>query len=358
MMIFYWLQYLFVFFLSSLSTFKRKAMCFSFASLWIFLVFFAASRSSKVDLDYQAYVNYFVKFMSGFNYFTSNRVIFYEPCFYFIPIIGKTLFNPPYDLYACFTIFACLGVYFKLKSFQLSNSFFLTMLLYGSSYFILHEMTQIRVGIATGILLLSIKPCYNRNLKSFILHILSACFFHYSSIVFFPLYFLKTKSLNKTFWLFMIGLGYFLAIINIDILKLTHLSSYFVKVELYTKAAEAHETHYTINIYNFGIFISIIMSIVMILKHEMLSKFNPYINLILKINVLSIFAFTALSFLPVFAGRLSELFAIVQMLMYPTLIYVFREKFVGYAIVIVISFLNFWNFFYHSKLVFPYSVWW
>lgn len=357
-MIFYWLQYISVFFLSALPTFKRKAMWFSFAALWLLLVFFAASRSSRVDLDYHAYVKYFGKFMSGFNYFTSNRIIFYEPCFYFIPLIGKTFFNPPFDLYACFAIFACFGVYFKLKSFQLSNSFFLTMLLYGSTYFILHEMTQIRVGIATGILLLSLKPCYERNLKSFLLHILSACFFHYSSIVFLPIYFLKTKTLNKVFWIFMIVLGYFLAITHINILELTHLSSYFVKVELYTKAAEAHETNFTVNIYNFGILISIIMSVVMILKNEMLIQYNPLIILILKINVLSIFAFTALSFLPVFAGRLSELFAIVQMLMYPTLIYVFKEKIVGYSIVIFISILNFWNFFYHSKIVFPYSVWW
>jgi hypothetical protein len=322
------------------------------------LFLFAASRSSVVDRDYLTYIHLFENLNTFKEYFTFRRIAFFEPCFYFIPAISRFIFKVPYDTYACFSLFAFLGVYFKLKSFSLSNSFFLTAVLYGSSFYYMHEMTQIRVGIATGILLLSLKPCYERNTKSFLFHILWACFFHYSSIAYVFIYLLDSRKINLYKWLFIMFSGYFLVLLNLNIINLLFLPSIFARIDLYIKAARDKEFAFTINIYNYGIIINIVLTLILFWKIKILEKINPYVVLFTKINVLSIFAYTAFSILPVFAGRLSDLFGIIQLILYPTLIYVFKEKIIGYIIVIGYSFINFWGYFYYNKVIFPYSIWW
>lgn len=357
-MIFYWIHYLLVFGLSSLTAFRHRLRSIIMPTLLFILAFFAASRGPDVDFDYSAYVKYFTILMGdNVDYFKIDRLIFYEPSFYFIPLISRWLVGSGYVMMS-FCIFALLGSWLKLKAFQLSNSFFLSVLLYVSNYYLLHEMTQIRAGVASGILLISLVHIRNRHLGRFFLTILAACFFHYSSIIFFPFYFLSGERIRPAFWLLGILISYVVAIFHFDILTLLHITSLSPKLQLYASAANDQVFKYTINIFNYGFIINIIISLLMIWKRKILTEQNPYFPILLKINIISICCFLLLSSLPVFAGRVSELFAIVQMILYPSLIYIFRQRFVGYIIVIFLSLLSFWNYFYHSKLLAPYTVWW
>ena len=100
----------------------------------------------------------------------------------------------PYPIYL-FLLFAILGVSFKLIAIkQLTELWFLSLILYLSNFFILHEMTQIRAGVASAFLLLCVKPIYDRDLKRFLLFAVLGFLFHYSAIVILPLWFLGIKA--------------------------------------------------------------------------------------------------------------------------------------------------------------------
>jgi hypothetical protein len=59
----------------------------------------------------------------------------------------------------------------------------------------------------------------------------------------------------------------------------------------------------------------------------------PYLPLILKITGLSLISFFALSSVSVVAGRISELFGIVEILLFPCICYTFKPNWAGKAIV-------------------------
>jgi hypothetical protein len=62
--------------------------------------------------------------------------------------------------------------------------------------------------------------------------------------------------------------------------------------------------------------------------------------------------------LPIFAIRISQMLGVVQLCLFPSLIYVFREKVGGYGVIIFISLVYFYNHIIRLKLFDTYYVWW
>jgi hypothetical protein len=253
---------------------------------------------------------------------------------------------------------ALLGVSLKIEGASyLSNSFFLTIILYVTSLFLLHEMTQIRVGVAAGILCLSLKSVYERKLGRFLLFILAACFFHYSSLLFVVVYFLNPHTFNKTLFISAIIAGCVLGIIQFNIFGPGLLSIFSnTKVEIYNKFAKRDAQNW--NIWNFGFLINLALTLLLAFYADIIQQYNKYAYLMVKIAVLSIMSYLLFSGIPILALRSSELYGIVQIFLYPSIIYIFRNKLIGYAILISISMFNFYIYFYYSKIISPYHTWW
>ncbi|MFN3712003.1 MAG: EpsG family protein, partial [Alishewanella aestuarii] len=89
-----------------------------------------------------------------------------EPAFWLIVELNRSLFEGNERTF--FLIFAILGVSLKIIAIsRLSLDPILSLWIYICSYFLLHDMTQIRAGVASGIFLLSIQDMHNKNFKSF-----------------------------------------------------------------------------------------------------------------------------------------------------------------------------------------------
>ena len=160
-----------------------------FICLAIVLITIAAFRGEGVDRDYSNYVSYFHE----------QDFLFVEPSFVLISIIIHFIVGP-YPIFL-FIFFAILGVSLKFIAIkQLTELWFLSLVIYISYFFILQDLTQIRAGVATSFLLLCIKPIKERNWKKFLLFSFLAFSFHYSALLIFPLWFLGGKSGRK--WLF------------------------------------------------------------------------------------------------------------------------------------------------------------
>ncbi len=202
MTLIYYILFVLITTIVTVSFFLKKYRTIAFVAIGVILILFAGLRAEDIDRDYVSYVDNY-KRIGTLRDFSGNDladlIVWLEPSIIFISLLVHSVFNTPLML---FIIYAILGVSFKLKAIKkISPEYYLIpLLLYTTHFFFLHEMTQIRAGVACGISFLSLPYIKDKKPINFILFTLLACCFHYSAIMFLPLYFLKDQ-INIKVWL-------------------------------------------------------------------------------------------------------------------------------------------------------------
>ncbi|HEU4789733.1 MAG TPA: EpsG family protein, partial [Flavobacterium sp.] len=285
-------------------------------------------------------------------YYNSDESTRLEPTFTIITTFVKYTFNNPIFV---FIIYAFLGVGLKFVAIkQLTKLYLLSALLYFCNFFLLHEMTQIRVGIASGILLLCIKPLYNRNFKGFFFLVLIATSFHYSSVVMLTLWFLNPLSFKRNLYLSIIPLVYFLALSGLTLgslierIPITQVQSLYSMYQLQIKNGEGD----VINLFNSLQILRCGILLFLIYFAERLVLINNYAILLIKIYTLALSCFVVFSDIPVVSFRISELLSIVEIILIPLLLCVFKEKHIAIIFPISIGLLMLLTNLFYVKLIF------
>lgn len=223
---------------------KKTLVLFTVALL---LIFIAGFRPIGLDRDSPNYVSLLNIPFSQANFLDK------EPAFWMLVEINRVLFSSNERTF--FLIFAIIGVSLKILAInRLSSMPFLSLWAYICLYFILHEMTQIRAGVASGIFLLAIQDIVNRNLKKFIIKVLFASLFHYSAIVMLPLYFLNLRKISIIYF-FLPVIGLFLAYFGLSKILLLNFTDFLpeflsYKLRIYLSLLELGE-YKEIHIFNF-----------------------------------------------------------------------------------------------------------
>jgi len=317
----------------------------SYIIMAVVLILMAAFRGKGVDNDYGLYTDAFDT--------TRQYHIDIEITFVWISQFVRTfLFN---NIIYLFLIYAALGVSLKFIAIkQLTNLWFLSILIYIANFYMLHELTQIRAGVASGLLLLSIKPLYERNIKQFILFALAAVLFHSSALIIFLFWFFDVKKINKIVFMSLIPLAYILNIVGVHLTTLIYLIPIpliQVKFEAYNLILSNGEMT-TINIYSVFTIIRIFICLFLTWKVELITKSNKYVIILLKIYILSCCLFVLLSDSPTIAFRLSELLEVVEIILIPVLIYGFSGKrWVKSFLPISLGVFLMWLLVFYSKLI-------
>ena len=317
----------------------------------IILILIAGLRPVGLDRDSLAYVNAINSFTSLFE---SNFNL--EPSFWLIVAINKYLFGN-YYVRMVFITYAILGVFFKLYGIKkLSLLPLLSIFIYISYYFILHEMTQIRVGVACGIFLLAIPDIFNRNLKAYLLKTILATLFHYSAIAMVSMYFINPTKLNKKFYLAIPLLGLVFAfvpyigktLLNILIPLFPSILSH--KLSIYQQLTELGVGNFNkINLFNLYYTSITILYLFFVLNY---SKFKSKYDLILiKILGWAIFVWYFFSFMPVLSFRVSEFLGIVIIILLADSVPIFKDKIIASEIVIIYVALNSINMVFIHRLL-------
>ena len=322
---------LFTLFISSLIAFisikNRLNKIAVFVFLGFILILIAAFRSEEGNPDYKIYLRYFEE----------QDFLFVEPTFVVLSKMVSFLFGP-YPIFI-FIIYAILGVTLKFIAIkQLSKLYFLSIVVYIGNFFILHDMIQIRAGVASALLLLCIKPIYDRNLKNFLIITLLAVLFHVSAIVILPLWFLpKIRERILVLLLYMIipiaCIIYFLKTNLIFILPIPVIQE---KIDLYIELQDSGvENALTeINVFNYLFLFKIFIFYFLLIKYKVLLFHNKYALILLAIYGIGLFSYAALATIPVFAGRISGLFEIVEIILIPFLYYAISPKFISKLLVV------------------------
>jgi hypothetical protein len=318
---------------------KKQAALFSFA---ILLILIAGLKPIGFDRDSQNYVQILDGPVRGF--FSNYR----EPLYLLIIELNRILFSSSPTGF--FLIFAILGVSLKIHAIgQLSLAPIVSIFVYIPLYFILHEMTQIRAGVASALFLLSLIDLRAGNKLLFVLKIALGTMFHFSAIIGLVIIRLNTTKIYKPLYLALPIVGLALSVLLPVISLLEYLIAFapvFVssKLNLYLTLLSEGK-HSRINVFNFY-FISVAVIYYFAIIHSDFFK-SKYDILLVKITGIMLFSFYGLSSIPVLSFRISEYFGVVLIILLANMMKMFRQKLEYFLI------LQLWLIIYLFGLMLP-----
>lgn len=300
---------------------------FVFSFLGLLLILIAAFRSEEGNPDYEVYVSYFY----------DQDFLLVEPTFVIFAKMVSFLFGP-YPIYI-FIIYAILGVTLKFAAIkQLSKLWFLSIIVYIGNFFVLQDMIQIRAGVASALLLLCIKPIFDRDLKKFLFISILAILFHISALVILPLWFLpKIKDRILIFLLYIIiPISCVIYFLKTNLIMALPIPVVQEKIDIYVALQESGVENVLteINVFNYVFLVNVLIFYLLLIKHKLLLFHNKYALILLAIYGIGLSSYAALATLPVFAGRISGLLEIVEIILIPFLYYTISPKYISKLLVI------------------------
>jgi len=313
------------------------------------LFLLAALRGEFVDHDYGTYKKYY-------NQLLYSRINI-EYSFKIISKFAYEIFN---NFHVVIILYSFLSLIIIFKAIlNLSPNFALSILLFYSSLFFIQHMNQIRCGLSVSVFLLSIKYINEKNaLKYFSLFAVSV-FFHYSSIIIFPLYFINTKTYKPLIYIIAIVFTYII-VYNVNIINLiSNLNIPYIsnKIEIYTQLQRINKIK-PVNIFNTVQLLRIAIFIFLSSKYIIYRNNNRNNNeiLLLKIYFWGIITFVIFSNTPVFAFRISQVYLIVEIIILTHLLYYIKPHYFSKILLILIAIVYFFIEIYYNKIVFDYNL--
>jgi hypothetical protein len=187
----------------------------------------------------------------------------------------------------------------------------------------------------------------------------AAAMFHYSALIFLPLYFLNPKKLNINLYLLVLIIPMLFTLTNFSLHPVFTLlgqdnpltQRYYIYNDFYTGLSSQGVGEQT-NLFNVYILFYIALGVLFVLKWSLICSYNKYAVVIIKIHIYSIALFYL--FYNFVAFRFMEILNVVLVISIPFVIHMFREKRVA-AMGVIICSLAFLTFsIYHTHLLEPY----
>lgn len=247
------------------------------------------------------------------------------------------------DVHIVFVVFALLGVSFKFHAIKrLSSYVFLPVLIYFSNFFLLHDCTQIRAGVASALFLTSIPFIAEKRKTYAFFIILIACFFHYSAFALLPLLLFDNTPINrfvKIVLCAMTPLCFVMYALELDLLTTIPIPYITEKIEGYKALSEYGVVQKTPILNPFPL-MKMAVFVYLLYFENSISRYFPTIHILVKILGCSLFVYFIFSSVTVVSTRLSELYGIVEIVLYPCVAFTIRPQFIGKTIVVLISLIE------------------
>ena len=298
-----------------------------FVILGFLLALYAGVRPVGFDRDSETYEYVFLH---------PNSSEYVEPTYL---LLSSFLYIIWQDVHIVFLVFALISITIKFWAIKdLTPLLFASICTYMMNFFALHDLTQIRAGVAASLFLFSIRPMSEgRKLYSFFL-ILVGFTFHVSALLYFPVLFFGNKSFNRPWkWCLysLVPLCFILYFLDINILLSIYIPYISDKLELYQIANEFGDLEKARLLSPFPL-IKMLFFLYLTYFAETIKYFVPAIFLIIKILGLSIFTYFAFASFPILSMRISELFGIVEIVAFPCIIFTLKPKYAGQCVVFVV----------------------
>jgi len=285
-----------------------------------FMVLIATTKSIEHTADALAYESMF------YNNDSSLLEITTEPTFIYISrlvlLLGGTLS-------VLFFLYAIISIPLKIITFnKLTPYIFTSLLTYIPIYYELHDLIQIRAGAAVAFLVSSIIPITKKKYLIATLLICIGALFHYSAIIFLPALLIGNKLLTAS-WrkaiMCILPLFILMFFLKKDFFSLIPSSILQGKMEYYKEATEKGDWAGDFSpFYMLYIWIKCIVLYIILCFYDYIIARNKFAPIIITLFTASIFLLLSFSTFPVIAGRLSELYGIIDCIAFSYLLYIIR----------------------------------
>lgn len=317
----------------------------AFVLMGIIMVICAGLRPIGFDRDSENYQGYF---LHPDSIVTDISV---EPLFL---VICRIVYFVTPEVQALFLIFALTGVLLKFYAIRdLTPLLFLSLVIYFCNFYMLHDMTQIRAGIVSGLFLLSIKPMSEgKKMIPFCLMILG-CLVHISSLALLPLLFLNNKPIGfkmKIALSCVVPMCFILYALDLDLLTTIPIPYVTSKVEAYKALSEFGAVNKE-SILNPFPLMKMAFFLYFLRFSKTIEQYVPSIYLLIKIIGCSLIVYFAFSSVKIVSLRISELYGIVEIIAYPCIFFTIRPGYIGKILVCIVALIEMyfnvvqWGFF-------------
>lgn len=343
----YFCLFLFIFF-SLIPLSKTKQSCLDKNKFWlvfIILFFIAGFRAKGVDTDMGAYITSIKEKwgIAEFSFFIISNICY--------DIIGSVRL--------VFVIYAVISLFLVFISYRkLSNTPHISIILYFCFYYVVHNLNQIRAGLATGFALLSIYYWLKipSQKKVSLLFILLAIISHYSFIIFIPILLLiRNSSKNIIIYISLIPISYLLHYFSLTpVYLLSYLNIDYLVNKLILYQEFGKDVVQEVNVFSLLILLKLLFIVILISFRRILSKTTIYFYFYLKLYIVGLFSLIVLSDMPGMAFRTAELFWIIEPLILPTIFVKLKPLKISYCILFILCCYWVWLNYYKSGFLNPY----
>lgn len=268
-----------------------------------------AGGSSKVSREYEQ---------------TFNIIVKYSPTF--LILLGV------YAVISC-----SINMYGLLKN---SPNIWLSLLLYLTFWYVLHDMIQIRAGVACALMLVGVRYIQERKWIIYFLICFVAMSFHNSAVIMFPLYFLPKKNCNKWVWTIILGVALLFSAMNYQFgLMARSIPVGFVQTYLENYIGNKN---YTSSSLGFTRFLKIGLCILMLFNQKKITRQYPYAPVVLGQYMCSLLCYLLFADIPVLQGRMGEFLGVSEIFALSMLPFISKKHYyIWFAVPIVIAIYNF-----------------
>lgn len=298
---------------------KRTPASYVYCFYCTLLILFTAFRPIGIDQDSVGYKSY---------YNSGNLIwLLAEPTFGVISHCVQSTWD---NFRMVLIIYAILGISIKFWALKrISLNVWSTILVYFSTYYLLHDFTQIRAGVASALFLCGIYFLSKYKRKEYIILVLLAILFHYSAVILLPIAFIYVKRLKRTTILLLslsIPVALLVANFRFQSFGAIPLEALQRKSEIYQYQAE--NATIRLNYFNLVYVVKYLIFYLMLFYHKMLSRKSSLFPLLIIVYSLSLFIYISLSWNTILAMRLSEMLGIVEILLIPIFCQIFKRKYI------------------------------
>jgi len=298
--------------------------------LFFIIIGFLVGFRYFIGTDYASYIDYFNRV---YTYGTANTEIAFDVVSKIAILLGLN-FQGMFLIFAIITsFFYYIGYKYYFKDNELNKLVFFII-------FIIFVFPQITNGVrqiaASSILFFSTKFIVQKKFIKFMGLVTLASLFHFSSIIFIPLYLFIGKNFNKYFMLFILLLGYVLGQLGIITAFLNYVINSNIKfLDVGNYISSYIDSPYNLRDFDFGIVALIqigVLVFLIIFKNSIISdkKALLALNGFLLYSLFLLFSFDARAFF-----RLSYLFSIYPAIAISSSIKVFNKESKYFAYILI-----------------------
>lgn len=238
-----------------------------------------------------------------------------------------------FGITAIFLTYALLAIPMKLALlWKLTPFVFTCMIVYMGIYYPLHDVVQIRCGVATAFLLFAMVPLEKRQYFKALLLTLVAAIFHYSSLAFMPIFLLGNMKVGK-YWKWLLGISIpiclALYIAGFSVFSFIPSSMTEGKLDIYKDMSDMGLWGKNYVPYKNLIFAAeFSLLYFFIYYYDTIKEHCTYAHILIKVLALEMGYFILFAEVEVLGNRLHELFGMFNVLAYTQCLYCIKPRYV------------------------------